>query len=662
MCNKRRTFYKNNKMHSFLLRGFSVVLLFLPFVIVNSCGQMSKQKAEIIKSEYPKLANAILERDFDTLWKFIDHKNEHVRALAWKAISKSDTDDLAGFIDYAIEQDESLSWYALSLHPLSAEQIDRLNELYADGRIESESICEVFFRKGNMNSLNTLLDKPGLISESESYAKAVGGILSRVAVPDLTRRTVLDIAFNSGEVTIWRNLLYGLYRTPLNRPDTGSILNDNISTMLDYMGDSFTIQMDEYIVRIAGKVGFENVMKRRSDHELSENIQLSTELARNVTLFESDELENSGVRRLLKHPVNNVVSLTLQSLQNFEAIPIELMNIIESEIIPNTEDPEIFTEALTVLVMNDRDITDYQSRIERLDAQNEYLKHRFLPLFEEIESVQEYLNRLRSEIAEGGIGGLRAVQALMGYYSKKFQENPELIEDVRSLTRFALDEGDQSVVSALNTLLEGPKVLDESEYEWMYDHYENFVESSQWGKARVLNEVLTNRFPDRFEALEIPGRSFRIPNWNRLYEMGTAPVWTLETEKGIIEIQLDPLAAPFTVSSIDSLTRAGAYDNIPFHRVIQNFVIQGGDFVREDGFGEPDYKLPTEPSFKSFERGMVGMASDGTDTEGSQYFITLNWSPHLDGNYTIFGKVIDGLEVADRIQIGERVLEAEIHE
>ncbi|NBC05449.1 MAG: peptidylprolyl isomerase [Bacteroidetes bacterium] len=143
--------------------------------------------------------------------------------------------------------------------------------------------------------------------------------------------------------------------------------------------------------------------------------------------------------------------------------------------------------------------------------------------------------------------------------------------------------------------------------------------------------------------------------------MGTNPFWVLETEKGTIEIQLDPLAAPFTVSSIDSLTRAGAYDDVSFHRVVRNFVIQGGDIDRKDGYGGPDYRIPTEPSFKSFERGMVGIASAGTDTEGSQFFVMLNWSPHLDGNYTIFGKVTKGMDVADQIQIGDRVIEAGIY-
>jgi len=146
-----------------------------------------------------------------------------------------------------------------------------------------------------------------------------------------------------------------------------------------------------------------------------------------------------------------------------------------------------------------------------------------------------------------------------------------------------------------------------------------------------------------------------MPDWDRLYRMGTRPYWILETSRGKIEVRLEPETAPFTVSSIDSLTRAGAYDGVVFHRVVTNFVIQGGDFDRRDGFGGPGYRLPTEPSTIPFERGAAGIASSGTDTEGSQFFFMHNRAPHLDGHYTRFGEVVRGMDVVDKIQVGDVV-------
>lgn len=649
-------------MNFFLIDRPKRKLFLIAFLLLlSSCiDGVEPEKNEIIKTEYPNVAEEITERDFEGLWEFVDHENPHLRSLALKAIGKTESVNLQNFIDYAVQQDDSLVWHALSLHPLEAEQIESIGHLFNDGSVESEAVCNVFFKHGTKNTLVILLEMPELLASSEVCAKAVGGIVSRVQIDDFSRRQIFDLAFNSGVETIWRNLLYGFYRSDLNRPAPGSILNDNIATLLDVQGHLFTLEMDRYITRISGKVGFLDVMKRRSDRELNSAIQLSNELARNIILFDSDDLNHPDIKRLLRHDVDNVVAQSLQSLQEFDTIPSELLDMIAFEIAPITRDAEVFTEALTVLLENDREIEGYRTKLEYMDGKNEYLKHRILPLYAELETDENYLNRLKNEISEGGIGGLRAVQALMNYFTAHSQ-NQEAIEDVRSLTRFALEEGDPSVISTIPTLLGSPNLFSDNSFEWMFNHYQDFVDISQWEKAGILEEVLSNRFSQQFEALEIPDKPFRTADWGRLYEMGTSPFWVLETEKGSIEIQLDPVASPFTVSSIDSLTRAGAYDNVPFHRVVRSFVIQGGDVDRKDGFGGPDYRLPTEPSFTSFERGKVGIASSGTDTEGSQFFVMLNWSPHLDGNYTIFGEVTKGMDVADRIQIGDRVIQAEIY-
>ena len=201
----------------------------------------------------------------------------------------------------------------------------------------------------------------------------------------------------------------------------------------------------------------------------------------------------------------------------------------------------------------------------------------------------------------------------------------------------------------------------EDEFNSLFNAYESFVERGERDNIQVLRQVLSDRFSDQFEPeSDVEPKPFRTPNWQRLYEMGTRAYWIIETNGGTIEVKLDPISAPFTVSSIDSLTRAGAYYGVVFHRVVKNFVIQGGDFDRRDGFGGPDYRIPTEPSFKTFKRGAAGIASSGPDTEGSQFFFMHEWAPHLDGGYTIFGEVKRGMDVVDRIQIGDRITNAGI--
>jgi hypothetical protein len=326
----------------------------------------------------------------------------------------------------------------------------------------------------------------------------VGGIVARVEVDDASKRHIIELAFNSKDVRIWRNLLYGFYRSELNRPTSESELHNYFSTFINVYDGFYNDDMDQYIVRILGKVGFLHVMDKRSDRELNENIQLSNELARNIAQLERSELNHGHVKRLLNHNIDNVVAQSLQALQVFDSVPDELLDLIEFEIAPITRDVEVFAEVLTVLLKNERDIEGYRSKQDFMVGENEYLKHMILPLYAEIESDEEYLNRLQTEIRDGGIGGLRATEALMNHFTEHSQ-NQDAIDEVNSLTRFALEEGDRSVISTIGPLLNNTALFDEDSYEWMLNHYEGFVERSQWEKARVLEEVLLNRFSDRFE-------------------------------------------------------------------------------------------------------------------------------------------------------------------
>ena len=121
----------------------------------------------------------------------------------------------------------------------------------------------------------------------------------------------------------------------------------------------------------------------------------------------------------------------------------------------------------------------------------------------------------------------------------------------------------------------------------------------------------------------------------------------IDTEKGMIQIELAVLDAPRTVANFISLARRNFLGATPFHRVVPNFVVQDGD-PRGDGEGGPGYTIRDEINQRPYLRGTVGMALDWEDTGGSQFFITHSPQPHLDGRYTVFGRVVVGMEVVDR--------------
>ena len=149
-------------------------------------------------------------------------------------------------------------------------------------------------------------------------------------------------------------------------------------------------------------------------------------------------------------------------------------------------------------------------------------------------------------------------------------------------------------------------------------------------------------------------------DWGALQELGTHPRLVLETNRGTVTIELDTEQAPQTVQAITRFAREGRYDGVPFHRVVPNFVVQGGDFARRDGFGGPGVFLRTEATRIGHRRGTVGMASAGTDTEGSQFFVSHSMQPHLDGSYTAFGQVTDGMDVVDRLRVDDRIESARV--
>ncbi len=131
---------------------------------------------------------------------------------------------------------------------------------------------------------------------------------------------------------------------------------------------------------------------------------------------------------------------------------------------------------------------------------------------------------------------------------------------------------------------------------------------------------------------------------------------TLRTVRGDITLELFGADAPLTVANFLSLARSGYYRNTRFHRVVPNFVIQDGD-PEDTGNGGPGYSIRDEFNPRRYDRGALGMALSGPDTGGSQYFITHSPQPHLDGHYTVFGRVIAGLSVVDAIVQYDRILE-----
>jgi HEAT repeat protein/cyclophilin family peptidyl-prolyl cis-trans isomerase len=159
----------------------------------------------------------------------------------------------------------------------------------------------------------------------------------------------------------------------------------------------------------------------------------------------------------------------------------------------------------------------------------------------------------------------------------------------------------------------------------------------------------------------VAGQAIDSADWQALALPRFSPHAYIDTEKGTVEIELTILDAPLTVSNFMALARKGFFNGIAIHRVVPDFVVQDGD-PRGDGEGGPGFTIRDEINQRPYLRGTVGMALDWQDTGGSQFFITHSPQPHLDGRYTVFGHVVNGMDVVDRLAIGDVVRRVRIRD
>jgi cyclophilin family peptidyl-prolyl cis-trans isomerase/HEAT repeat protein len=174
--------------------------------------------------------------------------------------------------------------------------------------------------------------------------------------------------------------------------------------------------------------------------------------------------------------------------------------------------------------------------------------------------------------------------------------------------------------------------------------------------AEALKKLTGADYKDRVTQTFTPAQAFSFAEIKNL-----KGAWAeIKTEAGTFEIALLPEEAPLTVLNFVRLAEKKYFDGQTIHRVVPNFVVQAGD-PRGDGWGGPGYAIRSEFNRLRYVRGMVGMASSGPDTEGSQWFVAHSDQPHLDGLYTVFGRVRKAMEVVDELQVGHHLLQVRIH-
>ncbi len=185
--------------------------------------------------------------------------------------------------------------------------------------------------------------------------------------------------------------------------------------------------------------------------------------------------------------------------------------------------------------------------------------------------------------------------------------------------------------------------------------------SKYLARRRIISLLKEKGAGDFLDKLGTVDSIFRQADYTRAVSRKSASA-ILTTEKGSFTIEFFPEDAPLTVDNFIKLARSNYFDGLAIHRVVPNFVVQDGD-PRGDGNGGPGWQIRDEINMLPFERGAVGMALSGRDTGGSQWFVTHSPQPHLDGGYTVFGRVNEtDMKVVDNLVRGDKILSVRIIE
>jgi cyclophilin family peptidyl-prolyl cis-trans isomerase/HEAT repeat protein len=253
-----------------------------------------------------------------------------------------------------------------------------------------------------------------------------------------------------------------------------------------------------------------------------------------------------------------------------------------------------------------------------------------------------------------------AAQALSDInHSKKF--NTKLKNEFAALYEKAILKGDAGVIGIIAATLSDPALGYKeiiSDFSFLTEAKNKLSLPKDIEALQPLNEAIAY-----FEGKEKPSplkNQFNHPiNWELTKSIKKDQRAKIQTAQGEIVVRLLVDEAPGSVTNFVELMNKKYFDGKNFHRVVPNFVVQGG-CNRGDGFGSEDYSIRSEFAMRDYKEGSLGMASAGKDTEGTQWFTTHSPTPHLNGRYTIFAEVESGMELVHKIQVGDKIVSVEL--
>ncbi|PVY43280.1 peptidylprolyl isomerase [Pontibacter virosus] len=373
---------------------------------------------------------------------------------------------------------------------------------------------------------------------------------------------------------------------------------------------------------------------------------------RSMAGLEFEDIDEAILAGLTDQNINTAVA-TAEFLQaNHADVDSKALRTALAQV----EDGRVRAGLIWVILRNSPDKAKLSQEYQQLylRTENPYDKAHLLKALSADYSNHQFIAKETFAATQPVIGtyGMEALAAMrqQGDFPKALEQN------FADIFKQGIASGDVSLAGLAAGVIRNPKL----NFRKAYRDHAFLTEAQQ--KLVLPRDMETNielqktiDYLSGKEQSETPQNPFTHPiDWQFVQTIHPDQQVVIETEKGTITLELFVEDAPGSVANFVELVNKQFFDGLYFHRVVPNFVAQGGD-KRGDGWGSSDYSIRSEFAPLHYREGYVGMASAGKDTESNQWFITHSPTPHLDGRYTIFAKVVEGMEVVHKLEVGDKI-------
>jgi len=596
------------------------------------------------------------KRDTESLLKFFRHENAKYRAAAAEAFG-SVQDSLAISMLSGLLNDEQSKVRKAAAYALGQSYDSSAIKPLVTALEQEDSL---FVRRELIESLGKVITQPKLpilnrlAAESEQEKEGLAWGLYRAGIrgvfDDLSTGTAIVLLANENSYATRLGAANYLARTR----------NVELAQYLPQIIKSATTDSSANVrmaaVSALGKIQTPSSLQTLLNQSINDvDYRVRVNGLRSLSAFNFEGTKDYIYKKLEDENVNVAITAAGQIRANGENA------VYIGELAAKNDDPRVkaMLYSAAIAAADDKQSMSEQVKLSYNQSEDPYYRAQLLsalashlPNYEFI--ITETFKAEHKAISTSGAGAIVNMRQ-----SEDFPE--ELKPAFADILKQLVETNDIAIVAIVSGLFNQEAYNFKDAYDsigFLYQAKESLTLPKDNEALQVLNKTIA-LFEGKEELPETKNEYNNPINWDLVKTIPSDQKMKVSTEKGDLVLRLLVDEAPGSVANFYKLATDGYFNNKNFHRVVPNFVVQGG-CNRGDGYGGENYSIRSELPNLNYTTGTVGMASAGKDTEGTQWFITHSPTPHLDGRYSIFAQVEEGMDIVHTIEVGDKIKAIEV--